>query len=73
MTEAITLCSQCHGPQRTSFDRGVHGGMTGHWDLSRGPRERNNCVDCHDPHAPKFVGGAPVHLPRDRFFGGSHG
>ena len=73
MVEAITLCSQCHGPQRRDYERGAHGGMKGHWDLSRGPRERNTCVDCHDPHAPKYVGGKPVHPPRDRFFGGSHG
>jgi len=70
--EAIALCSQCHGPQRRSYERGAHGGMRGYWDLSRGARERNTCVDCHDPHVPKFVGGKPVHLPKDRFFGGAH-
>jgi formate-dependent nitrite reductase cytochrome c552 subunit len=73
MVEALSLCSQCHGTQRRSYDHGAHGGMQGHWDLSRGARERNTCVDCHDPHAPKFVGGSPVHPPRDRFFGGPHG
>lgn len=71
--EAITICSQCHGTQRRSYDHGTHGGMTGYWDLSRGPRERNMCVDCHDPHSPRFVGGMPVHRPRDRFLGGAGG
>ncbi len=67
MSEALRLCAQCHGPQWRDFQHGAHGGMRGHWDLSRGPRERNHCVDCHDPHSPGFVGGQPVLPPRDRF------
>ncbi len=66
MTEAIELCGQCHGPQYRDYRRGSHGGMTGHWDLSRGPRERNNCVDCHDPHVPAYPPVMPVHPPFDR-------
>ncbi len=69
MTEVLDLCSQCHGNKRKSFDHGAHGGMLGYWDTSRGPRVRHNCVDCHDPHAPAFVGGMPVKGPRDRGFG----
>jgi hypothetical protein len=67
MTEVMTVCGQCHGSQMRDYRRGAHGGMRGYWDLSRGPRQRNNCVDCHDPHAPAFVGGHPVSPPRDRF------
>jgi hypothetical protein len=67
--EVMTLCGQCHGSQMRDYRRGAHGGMRGYWDLSRGPRERNNCIDCHDPHAPAFVGGQPVLPPRDRFLG----
>lgn len=69
MAEAMALCSQCHGTQRRDYDHGAHGGMTGHWDLRQGARDRNHCVDCHAPHEPAFVGGAPVHPPRDRFLG----
>ncbi|WP_331106835.1 hypothetical protein [Archangium sp.] len=65
MTEALTLCAQCHGPQHRDFKAGAHGGMTGHWDLSRGDRTRNNCVSCHDPHTPKYAGGHPVMPPRN--------
>jgi hypothetical protein len=65
--EVMTLCSQCHGTQRRDFDHGAHGGMNGYWDLSRGPRTRNNCVDCHDPHVPKFPHMQPTFKPRDRF------
>jgi hypothetical protein len=67
LTEAMRLCSQCHGPQARDFARGAHGGMRGYWDLSRGPRERNGCVDCHDAHAPAFPVFTPAPPPRDRF------
>jgi hypothetical protein len=67
MADALTLCSQCHGPQRKKYDKGSHGGMTGYWDLRRGPRLRNHCVDCHDPHAPAFAPARPVLPPRDRY------
>jgi hypothetical protein len=63
----MDLCGQCHGPQARDYAHGAHGGMTGYWDLSRGPRERNNCIDCHDPHAPAFPKVRPVFAPKDRF------
>jgi len=63
----VTLCSQCHGPQATAFAHGAHGGMNGHWDLSRGPQQKNNCVDCHDPHDPKFPKMVVGFKPNDRF------
>jgi hypothetical protein len=65
-TDGMTLCSQCHGPQRRDYDMGLHGGMTGHWDLTRGGRTRNTCINCHDPHAPAFPLVLPVFPPRDR-------
>ena len=64
-TEVMQLCGQCHGPQARDYRNGAHGGMTGHWDLTRGPRHRNNCVDCHDPHAPQYPKVMPVFKPRD--------
>lgn len=66
---AMQLCAQCHGPQYRDYQHGAHGGMTGHWDLSRGARTRNHCVDCHDPHAPQIRKVIPAPPPRDRFFG----
>jgi hypothetical protein len=63
----MQLCVQCHGNKGKDFENGAHGGMTGHWDLSRGPRQRNNCVDCHDPHSPAFPAMKPTFKPRDRF------
>lgn len=65
--ESMTLCAQCHGQQFRDYQRGAHGGMTGHWDLTRGGRTRNHCLHCHDPHAPKYPTFMPVAGPRDRF------
>ncbi len=65
--EVMTLCAQCHGPQHRDYQHGAHGGMSGFWDLTRGPRIRNNCVDCHDPHVPKFPMMQPTFKPKDRF------
>jgi hypothetical protein len=65
-SDVMTLCSQCHGPQRRDYDMGLHGGMNGHWDLTKGGRTRNICVQCHDPHAPAFPLVMPVFPPRDR-------
>jgi hypothetical protein len=76
-SEAMRLCGQCHGGKLSQYERGAHGGMTGHWDLSRGGRTRNHCVDCHDPHYPPFQPSRPVLPPRDRGLtlapGGDHG
>ncbi|MCO4763847.1 MAG: hypothetical protein KC502_20205 [Myxococcales bacterium] len=63
----MDLCGQCHGPQKRDYDNGSHGGMSGYWDLTKGPRTRNQCVHCHDPHAPAYVGVVPAPGPRDRF------
>ena len=64
--EAMRLCAQCHGPKYETYLHGGHGGMTGQWDLSSGGRSRNHCVDCHDPHVPRFEPSHPVLPPRDR-------
>lgn len=64
--DTMQLCAQCHGKKFQDYTRGVHGGMNGHWDLTRGPRLRNHCVDCHDPHVPKYQPSRPVLPPKDR-------
>ncbi len=72
-SEVMTLCAQCHGPQFRDYQHGAHGGMTGHWDLTKGGRVRNNCVDCHDSHAPKYPTVSPTPGPNDRFQTGGGG
>lgn len=66
-SEVHTLCRQCHGTQARDYEAGVHGGWTGHWDLKSGPRMRNQCVHCHDPHAPAFPMMQPSFRSIDRF------
>ena len=66
-TDVIMLCAQCHGPQMNDYLHGAHGGMNGHWDLTRGPQMKNNCIDCHDPHSPRFPKMQPTFKPKDRF------
>lgn len=63
----MTLCSQCHSKQAESFAHGAHGGMNGHWDLTRGPQMKNNCIDCHDPHSPTYPKMVVGFKPIDRF------
>jgi len=70
--DVMNLCAQCHGKEYRDYQMGAHGGMTGYWDLSRGPRHRNNCIDCHDPHHPTFQGMMPAPGPRDRFLSSLH-
>jgi len=64
--DTIQLCAQCHGTHYRDFQHGSHGGMTGHWDLTAGPRQRNTCVDCHDAHRPIYPRVRPVFPPQDR-------
>lgn len=71
-SESMRLCGQCHGPQLRDWTHGSHGGMSGHWDLTRGERVRNHCVVCHDPHAPQIRPVLPLPPPNDRFLGENH-
>lgn len=70
--QVMQLCGQCHGPQYRDYQHGAHGGMNGYWDLKRGPRKRNNCIDCHDPHAPDYPIVTPVFPQSIRFKNKSH-
>lgn len=65
-SSVMRLCAQCHGDKWTDFQHGAHGGMNGHWDLNRGPRVRNHCLDCHDAHAPAIRPMWPARPPRTR-------
>jgi len=53
------LCGQCHGEKLRDWRRGIHGRRIGCWN---GARQYLLCVNCHNPHAPKF---RPMH-PRPR-------
>ena len=65
--EVSRLCAQCHGSQARDYAHGVHGGMSGYWDTTRGVQTRNQCTHCHAPHAPAYPSMRPTFKPRDRF------
>ena len=49
--ESYKLCGQCHGDKYRDWKAGVHGKRTGEWN---GKKEYLLCVNCHNPHSPKF-------------------
>jgi hypothetical protein len=49
--ESYKLCGQCHGDKLRDWKVGVHGKRTGDWN---GRKEYYLCVNCHNPHSPKF-------------------
>lgn len=63
LEESTPLCGSCHGPTYRDFDAGIHGRTSGYWDRSRGPVTRLDCVNCHNPHAPKFPSRTPAPGP----------
>jgi hypothetical protein len=60
-TESYRLCGQCHGDKYRDWRVGVHGKRTGQWD---GKKTYLLCVNCHDPHSPRFKAMAPEPRPR---------
>ncbi|MCX8091825.1 MAG: hypothetical protein N3I86_12985 [Verrucomicrobiae bacterium] len=61
--QSTELCGSCHGPTYRDWEAGVHGRTSGFWDRTRGPIRREDCVNCHDPHAPEFPGRKPAPGP----------
>lgn len=58
--ESTRLCAQCHGEQLDDWRLGVHGKVTGNIFDTRIYR---TCVECHDPHQPKFKARKPLPAP----------
>jgi hypothetical protein len=59
LTDSTPLCGSCHGPTYRDWDAGAHGRVSGFWDQAMGPKTRQDCVSCHNPHSPKFPGRKP--------------
>ena len=57
------LCGSCHGPTYRDWEAGVHGRTSGYWDRDLGAMDRKLCVNCHNPHSPKFPGRQPAPGP----------
>jgi hypothetical protein len=49
--ESYLLCGQCHGEKFRDWEKGVHGKRTGSWN---GQKQYLLCVNCHNPHSPRF-------------------
>ncbi len=63
LLESTPLCGSCHGPTYRDWEAGAHGRTAGHWLRSAGPIKREACVNCHDPHSPKFPPRKPAPGP----------
>lgn len=61
--ESTILCGSCHGPTYRDWEAGLHGRTSGYWDRSQGSFKKQDCVNCHNPHSPKFPGRKPAPPP----------
>ncbi len=59
-SDVVKLCAKCHGTIYRDWQAGVHGRPNGYWDASAGPKTKLRCIQCHDPHSPKFRGMRPL-------------
>lgn len=62
-SESTQLCGSCHGPTYRDWEAGAHGRTNGHWDRSRGPIQRLDCANCHNPHSPRIPTREPAPGP----------
>jgi formate-dependent nitrite reductase cytochrome c552 subunit len=61
--DSPALCGSCHGPTYRDWEAGVHGRISGYWDRDLGAAQRKACVNCHNPHSPRFPGRPPAPGP----------
>lgn len=54
-TQPARLCAQCHGPTFRDWEQGIHGRQNGGWNRDNPARSKLLCIQCHDPHEPKFA------------------
>jgi hypothetical protein len=52
--DSPALCGSCHGPTYRDWEAGAHGRISGFWDRNLGAANRKLCVNCHNPHSPRF-------------------
>ena len=49
--QSYKLCGKCHGTKFRDWRYGIHGKRVGNWN---GKKEYYLCINCHNPHMPKF-------------------
>ncbi|MDP2088162.1 MAG: cytochrome C [Flavobacteriaceae bacterium] len=57
--QSYKVCAQCHSSEYKDWLGGAHGKRLGGWI---NPRIAATCVDCHNPHSPKFESRFPSRL-----------
>lgn len=57
------LCAKCHGPIYNDWLVGAHGKIRGAWNPQDENADRLLCIQCHDPHSPKFPALKPMPGP----------
>jgi hypothetical protein len=58
--QSYLLCGKCHGTKYRDWRYGIHGKRVGYWN---GKKTYSLCVNCHDPHSPKFKPLQPMPPP----------
>ncbi|WP_420263709.1 hypothetical protein [Candidatus Magnetominusculus dajiuhuensis] len=54
------LCGQCHGNIYRDWKTGIHGKRVGYYN---GEKTYYLCVNCHNPHSPRFKPLKPLPVP----------
>ncbi len=65
-SDVVELCAKCHGTIYRDWQAGAHGRPNGYWNVRAGPKTKLRCIQCHDPHSPRFKEmkpWAPLHYP----------
>lgn len=58
--DVVKLCAKCHGTTYRDWEAGVHGRQNGYWNARLGDKSKLRCIQCHDPHNPKFKAMKPL-------------
>lgn len=61
--ESTQLCAKCHGTHFKEWQIAVHGRVNGSWDPAVGEQRKLDCIQCHNPHRPRFESMRPVPPP----------
>jgi len=59
-SDVVLLCAKCHGPTYRDWQAGVHGRQNGFWNAGMGEKTKLRCIQCHDPHSPKYKSMKPL-------------
>lgn len=58
--DVVKLCAKCHGTIHRDWQAGVHGRENGFWKADLGEKTKLRCIQCHDPHSPRFKAMKPL-------------